>query len=359
MNRGKLKLKAKSTKGNESKIKTKNKNRHKKGTFKVEYFAMLFLVFGIIVLYFMSLASKPVYVSDYSELGKYEGKNVIIKGIVIDYDTTSYGEVILTVLEPDDLESTLKIFIESSGTEYSIGDIIQAKGSVLRLSEDFLELVVVNEKDIEKIGHWQNLRLSIPELAHRLEHHSAEFRNLPVEVSGYLKYEPRNPVTSLRLTEHPTDGFYTVKVEVPNSAGYLPELHKGDLISLNVTIVYNENNFEYKLILKNITLLEPYGDWVVELSELSAAPFVFEGATINTSGYIYKYEPNYNYILLLDTPSELRSESNSSIWVDISGLNLSGKILQDDYFIGISGVLYYDPQYIDYAIRADEIFIDN
>ena len=327
-------------------------------SFKIEHFAIIFLVFGIIVLYLMSLASEPDYVNEYSDLENYEGKLVIIKGIVIDHDTTSRGETILTVLEPGDLESTLKIFIEScSGSaNFSIGDVVQAKGSVLRLSEDFLELVVINEKDITVIGHWHSYKLSIPELAHRLEHNPAEFAHLPVEISGYLKYEPRLPVTSLRLADDPVDGFYTVKVDIPGPEIMSAELHKGDLISLNVSIEYNENNFEYELIAKNLTLLEAYGDWEVTLFELMEAPFVYEGAKINISGFVYDYEEYYNYIMIFDTPADQRSLANSSLWVDISGLNLTGTILQDDYFITIKGVLYYDPQYFDYALQGEKIY---
>ena len=69
--------------------------------------------------------------------------------------------------------------------------------------------------------------------------------------------------------------------------------------------------------------------------------------------------PNANYyILIFDSPSDLRSMANSSIWVDISGLNLTNTIIQDDYFVSIRGALYYDPQYIDYAIKAIEIVVE-
>lgn len=332
-------------------------NKKKNRSFKVEHFAIIFLIFGIIVLYFLSLASKPAYVEDYSDLDKYEGKAVILKGIVLDYDTTTYGETILTVLEPKDLESTLKIVIESGSGNFSIGDIIRAKGTVLRISEDMLELVVINRKDIETVGRWHHHRLSIPELAHRLEHHPQEFLHLPVELTGYLKYEPRQPITNLRMTEHPNEGFYSVKVEIPKSEQNIGELHKGDLVSINVSIIYNENNFEYKLVLKNLTLLESYGEWLVSFEELMSAPFIFEGTKINISGYVYDYEPFYNYIIILETPSEQRSQTNASLWVDISGLNLTSIVLQDDYYITIKGILYYDPQYFDYAIKADEIFM--
>ena len=69
---------------------------------KIEYFAIIFLVVGIVILYILSLASKPSYVPDYSELEEYEGKIVITKGIIIDSDTTSRGETVLNILEPDD-----------------------------------------------------------------------------------------------------------------------------------------------------------------------------------------------------------------------------------------------------------------
>ena len=322
---------------------------------KVEHLAIIFLVIGLIILYFMSLASQPTFIDDYSELDNYEGETVIVKGIVLDYDSTVYGGTYLTVLEPDDLESTLKIFIETYGGNLTVGDIVQAKGTVLRLNENLLELVVVNEKDITIIGHWHHHRLSLPELAHRLEYHPDEFKYLPVEIKGYLKFEPRLPITSISLTEHPTDGFYSVKVEIHDPTKLISELHKGDLVSLNVSIEYDENNFEYRLISKNLTILEPYGSWEVSFSELMAAPFVFEGAEINITGYVHEYKSYYNYIVLFESPSGLRSLTNSSIWVDISALNLTDTCIWDDYLISISGKLYYDPQYIDYAIKANEL----
>jgi hypothetical protein len=118
---------------------------------------------------------------------------------------------------------------------------------------------------------------------------------------------------------------------------------------------YNENNFEYKLISKNITLLESYGDWIVSLQELMDAPFAFEGATVQVSGYVHEYKSYYNYIVIFDTPTSWRSEANASIWVDISGINMTGIILHDDFYVSITGILYYDPQYFDYAIMAEEL----
>jgi hypothetical protein len=306
----------------------------------------------------MSLASEPVHVRDYSELEDFEGETVVIDGIIIDTDTTSRGETMLTVLEPHDLESTLKVFAESCQKNFSIGDKVQAKGSVLKINDDFLELVVINDKDIKITGHWQHYSLSIPELAHRLEHQPVEFKYLPVQISGYIKYEPRKPITSLRLAEDPGNGIYNVKVDVPDERLIKDELHKGDLVSLNVSIEYNENNFEYKLILKNITLLCQHGEWYVTLTEIQDLPYVFEGALINTSGYVYDYEYYYNYLLLLDSPSGHREDSNCSIWVDISELDLTGVRLEENYFISIKGILYYDPQYFDYAIKPERLFIE-
>jgi len=312
-------------------------------SFKIEHFAMLFLAIGIIILYVLSLSSKPEFISDYSDLENYEGKIVVTEGIVIDYDETSRGETMVTVLEPDDLESTLKVFIESCDHNFSIGDKIQVTGSVLKLNDGFYELIVINDKDIQKTGHWHHYRLSIPELAHRLEHNPNEFKYLPVEIFGYLKYEPRQPITKLRLSEDPNNGMYEVSVEVANGYQLGCSLHKGDLVSLNVSLEYNENKFEYKLILKNLTLLQEFGEWSIDLSELMAAPFVYEGACVNISGFINYYESHFNYVLLYDTPSTERWSANSSIWMDISNINGTEINLQNDYFITIKGSLYYDP----------------
>jgi len=63
---------------------------------KLKYFSLLFSVVDILVLYFLSKLSHPPLIEIY-EIPDYEGKQVIIEGVVTDHQVTKHGRQIITI----------------------------------------------------------------------------------------------------------------------------------------------------------------------------------------------------------------------------------------------------------------------
>jgi len=80
---------------------------------EIKYLSIFFSVCGIASLFFLSLLSEPVYV-DLSEISKYEGKEIITEGIVVDKYETKYRNTILFLVKalPDRENNTITTFID-------------------------------------------------------------------------------------------------------------------------------------------------------------------------------------------------------------------------------------------------------
>ena len=90
---------------------------------KLKYFSLLFSIAGILILYFLSKLSQPPLI-EIHEMPDYEGKQVIIEGVVTNYQVTKHGSQIITIKDDND---TTTIFVEGE-TNIEYGDRIQATG---------------------------------------------------------------------------------------------------------------------------------------------------------------------------------------------------------------------------------------
>ena len=82
---------------------------------------MLLSVLGIFSLYFLSTFSQPNIIELY-EIPEYEGKQVIVEGIVTEHYTTSYGSQIIEIKSGTiEDNSTVVIFVEKE-TNVEYGD---------------------------------------------------------------------------------------------------------------------------------------------------------------------------------------------------------------------------------------------
>lgn len=66
------------------------------GKMKLKYFSLIFSIAGIVLLYFLSTLTQPVLI-ELHEIPEYEGKQVIVEGIVTEHHVTSYGSQIITI----------------------------------------------------------------------------------------------------------------------------------------------------------------------------------------------------------------------------------------------------------------------
>jgi len=201
----------------------------------LKHVVMLLAVLGILLLYFLSSFSQPCVIR-IQELPAYEGKHVIVEGIVIDHHTTAYGSQIIEIQDRDPTESNTKatIFAEKA-TPVEYGDTIQVTGKVQKYKDDW-EVVVNEERLVRIIQKWQNRTTPLWQLAQNPE----RYAGINVNVTGLID----------RVYDH---YFYLVDTEEDYSIvvfcdpSTLRNVSQGDTVSVAATFAYTAADMRYVL----------------------------------------------------------------------------------------------------------------
>lgn len=142
---------------------------------QLKYLSIIFSVAGIAFLYFLSTLSQPIII-DLNEISKYEGRQVIVEGIVTEAYTTKYESQIITI---ENNNFSTKIFVEGE-IEISYGDKIQATGEVQAYKGEW-EVVVNNKRFVRILQKWQNITIPLKQLAQTPD----KYDGLNINVTGH------------------------------------------------------------------------------------------------------------------------------------------------------------------------------
>jgi hypothetical protein len=110
---------------------------------KLKHFSLFFSIAGILILYLISKLSQ-IPLIELNEMPDYEGKKVILEGIVYEFQYSKQGNQIIQIKECND---TAIVFIEGK-SDIDHGDRIQAIGEVQKYGMDW-ELIVSNNCNIK------------------------------------------------------------------------------------------------------------------------------------------------------------------------------------------------------------------
>ena len=126
---------------------------------KLKYFSIFFSIVGILILYILSKLSQ-IPLIELSEMPDYEGRQVILEGVVDEYRFSKQGNQIIQIKKGND---SAIIFIEGE-TDIQQGDTIQAIGEVQKYGSDW-ELIVSNNNYVKILKKWQNSSVPLWQLA--------------------------------------------------------------------------------------------------------------------------------------------------------------------------------------------------
>jgi hypothetical protein len=197
---------------------------------KLKYLSLLISVAGILILYFLSELSQPPAI-DIHKMPDYEGKQVIVDGIVKDHRVTKYGSQIITI---ENNNVTTTVFVEGI-TEVEYGDKIRVTGEVQKYKGGW-ELVI-NDKELLKIlEKWYNISFPLWQLAEN----PTRYLNLNVNVTGYVE-------------SISNAFFYLVDIEQKHSLIVFYKLSgnitifSGQKVSVSGKFSFDQENFRYQL----------------------------------------------------------------------------------------------------------------
>lgn len=200
----------------------------------IKYLSILLAVIGIIALYAASTLSQPAEI-ELSELPNYEGKEVIITGIVTDYYLTRQGSQMIYIKQNN---ITTKIFSEEAH-DIERGDQIRAQGSVQKYQGNF-ELMVNNKNYITVLQKWDKETISLKQLSSQPE----KYNNLNINVTGKIK---ETYGTLFLLTDE--NNQHSLTVIVSNSSNL--NLEKNQEILIHGKFTYDRENLRYQLLTSN------------------------------------------------------------------------------------------------------------
>lgn len=203
---------------------------------QLKYLSVIFSVAGITLLYFLSTLSQPVMI-ELCEIPEYEGKQVIVEGIVTEHHVTSYGSHIITL---EDDNATTTVFVEEK-TNVEYGDKIQATGKVQKYEGDW-EIIVGNVRFVTIVQKWQNITIPLWQLAEN----PTKYDGLNVNVTGFIDavYD-----TYFYLVD--TEEEHSIIVFYARSGDNV--FYPGQKVNVAATFTFDLEDFRYRLIVSEET----------------------------------------------------------------------------------------------------------
>jgi len=144
---------------------------------KLKYFSLLFSIVGILLLYFLSKLTQPPIIG-LNEISKFDGKQVIVEGIVKDYSNSRFGSQQIII---ENNNCSVTIFLEGK-IEVEYGDKIQARGEVQKYKDGW-EIIINNKQFIKILKKWNNISFPLWQLAKNPN----RYLDLNVKVTGYIE----------------------------------------------------------------------------------------------------------------------------------------------------------------------------
>ena len=107
----------------------------------LKYSSLIFSLIGLTALFYISTTLQPTYIT-LDDISNYEGREIIVRGIVVSYNPTDYGEIISI----RDNNTTIPVFLKGEISLHP-GDSIEVMGSVEKYNDKW-EINVDNPKYI-------------------------------------------------------------------------------------------------------------------------------------------------------------------------------------------------------------------
>ncbi|MCD6571794.1 MAG: hypothetical protein J7K62_00805 [Thermoplasmata archaeon] len=202
---------------------------------EMKHISVLFSAIGIVLLFFLSLLAKPVYI-DLSEINKYDGKQIITEGIVIDKYETKYRNTILSLVKTLSDNNVVTTFVEEQIKNIEYGDRIRLQGEVRKYKGDF-EIYVSEAKQIEIIEKWNNRTIPLRILA------ETPWRYQGINLKIVCKIEKiYHSYLVLKDAKENQKIILFCDLDKINET-----LQEGDIVYANAKIKYNSADFNYFL----------------------------------------------------------------------------------------------------------------
>jgi hypothetical protein len=199
---------------------------------KLKQLSLIFAITGTLLLYFLSLLSKPVVI-DLIEIPNYEGKKIITQGIVKEYFTTKYASQMITI---KDENFSAIVYVEGT-TDVEYGDKISVTGEIQKYKEDW-EIMVSDKKNLQIIEKWENISLPVRALSRQ----PLRYLDLNVNVTGVIDVIYNSFFNLVDLEANTVVPVYFDYYQGAN-------ISSGKKVVIFAKFLFDEQQLRYKLVL--------------------------------------------------------------------------------------------------------------
>lgn len=243
--------------------------------------------------------AEPVEVQP-GEIGEHADEYVMMDGVVVGFSENDWGGGTARLLGIPDIESagnwsaTVDVKFSDRPKNLNSTDRLTVCG-VVRENDDGAYLYVYDTDAIVSIekGFWAPKNMTLGMLSELIEKGGDESSVFVVEVFAYLKYQPGG-YGSVTLTDHPTDGEFTLKMDTRDMVCD-QEISKGDLLHIRGTVEYDREGMKYVLLAQWAEVVEYHGIWEMTVEELVSVHYLFENANVKVNGSLL-LENNVSYL---------------------------------------------------------------
>ncbi|MCD6108377.1 MAG: hypothetical protein J7J89_02745 [Thermoplasmata archaeon] len=199
--------------------------------------SILFSVIGIFALFLLSLLAEPIHIN-LSEINKYNGREVIIQGIVVDKQETRYGNIILTLAENHSIQTgyTVKVFIEGQPEEIEYGDKIMLQGEVHRYQGE-IEIYVSDIRQIKTMEKWNNHSIPLREIAKK----PWEYKGINLKILCRIEKIYHTYIVLKDIREDQKIILFC------NTENITETLRENEIVNVEAMLRYNPKDFSYFL----------------------------------------------------------------------------------------------------------------
>jgi hypothetical protein len=199
---------------------------------KLKQLSLIFAITGTLLLYFLSLLSKPVVI-DLIEIPNYEGKKIITQGIVKEYFTTKYASQMITI---KDENFSAIVYVEGT-TDVEYGDKISVTGEIQKYKEDW-EIMVSDKKNLQILEKWENISLPVRALSRQ----PLRYLDLNVNVTGVIDVIYNSFFNLVDLEANTVVPVYFDYYQGAN-------ISSGKKVVIFAKFLFDEQQLRYKLVL--------------------------------------------------------------------------------------------------------------
>ncbi|MDP6155831.1 MAG: hypothetical protein QGH39_11160 [Candidatus Thermoplasmatota archaeon] len=152
-------------------------------------------------------------------------------------------------------------------------------------SRDEVSLQTYMIESISLEGFWESKELGIRRAFESLSSNRREFMFFPVNITGYVLYQPNPIFPSITLSDRVETGGRTLKVSVTDGSN-ISGMDRRDLVKVRGRLTENEKTFGLEMTSFFIELIEKAPTENINIDQIQESPYLYRDAKTGLKGFV-------------------------------------------------------------------------